>query len=93
MGETLVDIHDKVGNSKLVSLITAILVNPSLAAGVAIGSAANELLGVIGNIMKRNSDDYVDLFEGSYGTDKPQTARVEKYDHESDGIELEFTVS
>ncbi len=93
LGETLVDIHDKVGNSKLVSLITAISVNPSLATGVAIGSAANELLGVIGNIMKRNSDDYVDLFEGSYGTDKPQTARVEKYDHESDGIELEFTVS
>jgi hypothetical protein len=92
-GEILVDIHDKVGNSKLSKLIAAIAANPSLATGIAIGEAVNELMGVIGNIMKRNGDDYVDLFEGSYGTDKPQTARVEKYDHEAAGIELEFTVS
>ena len=93
LGQTLVDIHDKVGNSKLASLIIAISANPSLATGVAIGQAVNELLGVIGNIMKRNGDDYVDLFEGSYGTDKPQTSRVEKYNHEAAGIELDFTVS
>lgn len=93
LGETLVDIHDKVGSSSLASLITAISANPSVAIGVIIGKALNELLGVIGQIMKRNGDDYVDLFEGSYGTDKPQKARVEKYDHESAGIELEFTVS
>lgn len=43
--------------------------------------------------MKRNGDDYVDLFEGSYGTDKSHTAKVERYDHEAAGIELEFTVS
>jgi hypothetical protein len=93
LGETLIDIHDKVESSKLVSLITAISANPSLATVVAIGQAVNELLGVVGNIMKRNGDDYVDLFEGSYGTDTPQTARVEKYDHESARVELEFTVS
>jgi len=93
LGETLIDIHDKVESSKLLSLITAISANPSLATGVAIGQAVNELLGVVGNIMKRNGDDYVDLFEGSYGTDTPQTARVEKYDHESARVELEFTVS
>jgi hypothetical protein len=94
VGETLVQVHDKVGRSKLSSLVTAISSNPSLATGIAIGEAVNELMGLIGNIMKRNGDDYVDLFEGSYGTDKPQTARIEKCDHpDLAGIELEFTVS
>lgn len=94
MGETLIDIHDKVGSSKLSGLIAAIAANPSLAIGIAIGEAVNELMGVIGNIMKRNGDDYVDFFEGSYGTDKPQAARMEKYDHpDLAAIELEFTVS
>jgi len=94
LGETLVDIHNKIESSKLSTLITAISVSPTLATGIAVGEAVNELMGVIGNIMKRNGDDYVDLFEGSYGTDKPQKARVEKYDHaELAGIELEFTVS
>lgn len=93
-GETLEDIHDKVANSKLSALIAAISTNPSLATGIAIGEAVNELIGVVGKIMTRNKDDYVDFFEGSYGTDKPQAARIEKHDH-SDlaGIELEFTVS
>lgn len=94
LGETLVDIHDKVGSSKLSSLIAVISTNPSLATGIAIGEAVNELMGLIGNIMKRNGDDYVDFFEGSYGTDKPQTARIEKCDHPGlAAIELEFTVS
>jgi hypothetical protein len=93
LGETLAGIHDIVGKSKLAGLVTAISINPSLATGVAIGAAVNELLGVIGNIMKRNGDDYIDLFEGSYGTDRPQTTKVERYDHEAAGIELEFRVS
>lgn len=93
LGNQLVYVHDQVGSSKLASLITAISTNPALATGVAIGTAVSELLGVIGNIMKRNGDDYVDLFEGSYGTDKAQISRVNKYDHEAAGIELDFTVS
>jgi hypothetical protein len=93
LGDQLVDIHVQVAKSKLAALVQAISENPSLATGVAIGTAVNELLGVVGNIMKRNGDDYVDLFEGSYGTDKQQTARVEKYDHEAAGVELDFTVS
>jgi len=93
-GEKLVGIHDTVGSSKLTSLIAAISANPTLATGIAIGEAVNELMSVIGNIMKRDGDDYVDFFEGSYGTDKPQSARVEKYDHPGlAAIELDFTVS
>jgi hypothetical protein len=93
LGAQLGDIHDTVSKSKLASLITSISASPAVASGVAIGAAVSELLGVVGNIMKRNGDDYVDLFEGSYSTEKAQQGGVEKYDHEAAGIELELTVS
>lgn len=93
LGNQLVNIHDQVANSKLATLIGAIAVDPALATGVAIGTAVNELIGVVGNIMKTNGDDYVDLFEGSYGTDRPQTSRVETYNQEAAGIVLDFNVS
>lgn len=93
VGEVLVNIHDTVQGSQLASLILAISANPALATGVAIGLAVNELLGVVGKIMKNDRNDFVDLFEGSYGTDKTQTARTEKYDQEAAGIELDLTVS
>lgn len=93
VGEVLANIHDTVQGSQLASLILAISTNPALATGVAIGVVVSELLGVIGKIMKNDRNDYVEMFEGSYGTDKPQTARTEKYDQEAAGIELDLTVS
>ncbi len=93
IGERLVTIHDTVQGSQLAALILAVSANPALATGVAIGAAVNELLGVVGKIMKNDRDDYVDLFEGSYGTDKEQKARSEKYTQDAAGVELEFTVS
>jgi len=92
-GERLVKIHDTVQKSELAALILAISANPALATGVAIGAAVNELLGVIGKIMKTDKDDYVDVFEGSYGTDKPQKTKREKYEQDAASIELELTVS
>lgn len=92
-GERLVTMHDTVQSSQLASLILAISANPTLATGVSIGVAVNELLGVIGKIMKSDVDDYVDLFEGSYGTDKTQVSRQEAYDQDAAAIELELTVS
>jgi len=92
-GDRLVSMHDIVQRSQLAALISAISANPALATGEAIGIAVNELLGVIGKIMKSDQDDYVDLFEGSYGTDKTQASRNERYDQDAAGIELELTVS
>jgi hypothetical protein len=66
IGETLIDIHEKVESSKLSSLIAAISTDPALATGIAVCEAVNELMGVIGRYMKRNLDDYVDFFQGSY---------------------------
>jgi hypothetical protein len=93
VGDLLVNVHDTVQGSQLARLILAISTNPALATGAAVASAVTELIGVICKIMKNDKDDYVDLFEGSYGTDKRQTARNEKYDNEESGIELDFTVS
>lgn len=93
IGGRLTDIHEAVSKSKLTTLITAISTAPSLAMGLAIGGAVVELIGVIGKIMKNNDDDYVDLFEGSYGTDKQQTSRTEQYNQDAAGIELELTIS
>jgi len=93
VGETLVDIHDKVESSNLAGLISAISTNPSLVSADVIKKSVTDLMGAIGIIMKRNRDDYVDLFMGSYRTDIPQSSRTENYDHESAGIELNFIVS
>jgi len=93
VGETLVDIHDKVGSSNLAGLISAISTNPSLVTESVVKDSVAVLMDAIGIIMKRNGDDYVDLFEGSYRTDTPQLSRKENYNHESAGIELNFTVS
>lgn len=93
VGDVLVNIHDAVQNSQLASLVSVISTNPALATGIAIGTAVNDLLGVIGKIMKNDRNDFVDMFEGSYGTDKPQNTRTEKYNQEAAGIELDLTVS
>lgn len=93
LGQRLVDIHEAVSKSRLASLLVAISSAPALAAGIAVGNAVSELVGVIGKIMKNDQDDYVDLFEGSYGTDKQQTSRKEKYDQDAAGIELELSIS
>jgi hypothetical protein len=93
LGARLDSIHDIIEKSNLNKLITAISTNPSLATGVAIGMAVNELLGIIGKIMQRNQDDKVALFIGSWGTHKPQTAGVNLYVQDAASIEIEFVMT
>lgn len=92
-GKTLADIHDKVKDSELTTLITSISASPELASGAAIGNAVNELVGLIGKLLEKNDNDYVDLFNGSFGTDKPQSSRTEDHSHRTAGIKLDFNVS
>lgn len=93
LGEQLNSIHDAVNGSKLAAFIKAISTDPALITGIAISSIVNELLGVIGKIMKQNKDDFVDLFEGSYGTDREQETKTKKIDTEACGIEYELRTS
>lgn len=93
LGQALASIHDSVKGSKLVSLIASITADPTAALVTAIGSAVIELEGVFADILKCNKDDRVDLFQGSFGTERPQVTKVESVGDDRAGIELEFVVS
>lgn len=93
LGEQFVKIHELIDNSKLTSIIKTISINPGFAVGVTVAEAVTQLLGVIGGLMKQNTDDFVDLFEGSFGTDREQIMKIEKHDTDACGIELEFRTS
>lgn len=93
LGKVLKMVHDTVSNSKLTSLVGAISVSPALATGIAVAEAVNELVNVVGSILEENQDDYVDLFQGTYGTEKVQTSGTKKYDHEVVSITLDFNIS
>jgi hypothetical protein len=91
LGETLIKIHDAVGNSTLTSIITAI---PSPAViPIAVGPAVLELIDVIGGLMAGNENDWVDTLQGSWGTDKEQEPGPHVYNHDACSVELELTIS
>jgi hypothetical protein len=70
MGKAIAEISDTIKQSKLTNLLTMC----SLVGGVPfitadmIMAASLELANAIGMILKANSDDYVDFFEGYYPT-------------------------
>ncbi|WP_214021493.1 hypothetical protein [Methanoculleus sp.] len=68
VGKTLVDVTETIQNSKLNSLLSLIALSTGVS-GVTVElvkQASLELTNVVGNILKANSDDYVDFFEGYY---------------------------
>ena len=93
LGQRLDDIHQAIENSTFAKLIKSISANPIFSQVGAVTLAVNEVIGIIGKILKTNGDDYVDLFEGSFGTERPQTSGTTAYTHESSSIELEFFVN
>lgn len=92
LGQRLDDIHQAVENSTLAKIIKAISFNPAFSQIGAVTMAVNEVIGIIGKLIKADGDDFVDLYEGSFGTEKDQTGGITQYMHESSGIELEFVV-
>jgi hypothetical protein len=91
-GEVLVKVHDAVAGSKLKELVLAISAAPQLATGVAVAVAVNELVGVVGKIMKNNQNDFVDQYEGSWRVHSRQKGGPEEYDQEATSIQLTLTV-
>ncbi|HEX2922086.1 MAG TPA: hypothetical protein VHO50_13060 [Bacteroidales bacterium] len=82
---------DTIQNSDLNNLLNLI----STATGITgatitlIEKASLELAKLIGTILKANSDDYVDFFEGYYAADAPWTTGLDKYDGNSSTIVLD----
>ena len=91
VGERLVAIHEAIGGSQLWKLIGAICVAPQLATGVAVAAAVTELLGVVGKVMKADGNDFVDMFEGTLGTEKKQQPGLLSYQQQAASIQLELT--
>jgi hypothetical protein len=54
--------------------------------------AVKDTLQAIGKIMKKNKNDAVELFEGSYGTHLVQRSGVERYDTDAAEVGVEITV-
>lgn len=72
VGKAMSETADAINNSKLNNLLSTI----SIATGVSgatitlIKDAALELTSLIGKILEKNGDDYVDFFEGYYSSDQ-----------------------
>ena len=70
VGNTIKEVTDKVQNSELTAILSGLTsANPSTATVAAISQAVLTLSGIIGDILKKNSDDFVNLFEGYYSVD------------------------
>ena len=89
-GKVLSDTADAIQKSKLNNLLSGI----SLLTGVPgatitlIKEASIELAKVIGTILQKNGDDYVDFFEGYYAADQPWTKGEESYEGNASVIRL-----
>lgn len=90
-GEVLQTIHETVDKSTLTDLVSAIAANPAIATARAISGAVKDLVETVGKIMKKNKNDVVELFEGSYGTHLVQVSRREQYETDAAGVVLDLT--
>lgn len=91
-GEVVESIHSAVDKSTLTNLVTLISADPTAATVKAVAGALKDLVQTVGKIMKKNRNDVVELFEGSYGTHHQQVSRIEKYDTDAAGIRLKLEV-
>jgi hypothetical protein len=66
-GETLGSVTDAIKDSKLNNVLKLVaLAGPQLATITLVKDAALELAGVVATLLKADSDDFVDFFEGYY---------------------------
>ena len=79
-GKVISEIFNTIKNSKLNTLLSNISIDHVTTAHFTlIKEASFDLGNIIGMILKGNSDDYVDCFEGYYPADMPWDTGEEKY--------------
>jgi hypothetical protein len=91
-GEVIETIHEAVDKSTLTDLVSAVAADPTIATARAISGAVKDLIETVGRIMRKNKNDVVELFEGSYGTHLAQASRRERYDTDAAGVEVDLAV-
>jgi hypothetical protein len=81
VGEAMGEIADAVRDSKLSSLLAAMsaVTGVTTAALGVVEAAATELVGVIGEILERRRDHYVDYYEGYFPASSPWRPAQETY--------------
>ena len=90
-GKTLQDVSQAISESELNNLLQLVgtAAGATTATAVLIEKAALELAHVTGTILKANSDDYVDFFEGYYPASDVWRSGEESYDGHSSAIVLD----
>jgi hypothetical protein len=89
-GKRMDEVRGAVANGKLAGALAVLAASVTTPVLDAVGIAANELAGVIANLLKANGDDTVALFEGTYGADRPVAAGTDSYDQRGAAIALEL---
>ncbi|MCC7542862.1 MAG: C1 family peptidase [Deltaproteobacteria bacterium] len=96
LGEKLAGVHKAIKDSPLPKALGGLLA----AAGVvsapalaAVAAAADVLTGVVADLLRKNGDDLVALFEGTYGAENVTGSRNDLYQEGGAEIELAFKVA
>lgn len=88
-GTTMAQVADAIQSSELTTALKALAgTNPTTATIDLVATVALKLTKVIGEILKNNSDDYVDYYEGFYPSGEPWTLGDEPAKAYASGIEL-----
>lgn len=89
-GEVLSQVADSIKKSEMNNLLSLIALTGAPAATIStIAKASLELASIIGTILKANSNDYVDFFEGYYSAGKQWSAGLDNYNGHASVISLE----
>jgi hypothetical protein len=90
LGKTIEDVSKAIDDSKLTNVLSLIAAagGPTTATLALIRDAATELGKIIGAILKGNSNDLVDFYDGYYPVSDPWTSGEERYDAHGSEIVL-----
>ena len=91
VGRSLLAIRKALDGSPLLGALAALASGAiSGDALAAVGAAVDVTMGALADLLSRNGDDLVELFDGTYGADRALGPHLESYDHAGASIELEF---
>lgn len=95
VGESIADVHKAVKDSDLTKALAALAAASGVSAPLlaAVGAAADVLTTVVASALRKNDDDLVALFDGTYGAERILNSRSDVYDQSGARITLNFNVN
>ena len=91
LGEKIQDVREAVDGSDLTAVLTAIAAGASGGTVLAVQQAARVLSKAVESILKRNKDDLVATFQGTYGAEGIQADRTDQYDRPGASVTLNLS--